>query len=70
MGDGNGVLRELILKAIEELAELKPGQKILDLGTSNGIVVRRLADAQQDVEVIACDYSEGQLNNAQRRTNV
>lgn len=69
LGDGNSMFTELILPTIEELAELKPGQKVLDLGTGNGIVARRLADAQTGVEILACDYSEQQLHNAQKRTD-
>lgn len=59
---------ELILPTIEELAKLKPGHKILDLGTGDGIVARRLSDAQKGVEVLACDVSEEQLEIARGST--
>ncbi|KAM7192429.1 S-adenosyl-L-methionine-dependent methyltransferase [Naviculisporaceae sp. PSN 640] len=67
LGDGNNMFRELILPTIEEMAELKPGYRVLDLGTGNGIVARRLADSEK-VYVLGTDYSPAQLKNAERRT--
>lgn len=61
------MFRELILPTIEELAELRPGYKVLDLGTGNGIVARRLAGSET-VDVLGTDYSPAQLENATRRT--
>ncbi|KAK3385584.1 S-adenosyl-L-methionine-dependent methyltransferase [Podospora didyma] len=67
LGDGNDMFLDLILPTIEALADVKPGQRVLDLGTGNGIVARRLA-AREGVEVLATDYSEAQIENARRRT--
>lgn len=67
--EGNNMFRELILPAIEDLADLKPGDRVLDLATGNGIVARRLADAVEDVRVLGTDYSPAQLENARRRTD-
>ncbi|KAK0625080.1 S-adenosyl-L-methionine-dependent methyltransferase [Bombardia bombarda] len=66
LGDGNDMFLELILPTLEELAEVKAGHRVLDLGTGNGIVARRLA--RDGVDVLATDYSESQLENARRRT--
>src|SRR4051794_16368742 len=68
LGDGNDMFQQLILPTIEELAELKPFQRVLDLGTGNGIVARRLATRSEGVKVIATDYSEAQLARALDRT--
>ncbi|KAK3377343.1 S-adenosyl-L-methionine-dependent methyltransferase [Lasiosphaeria ovina] len=64
--DGNDMFLELILPTIDELADVKPGQRVLDIGTGNGIVARRLA--RDGVDVLATDYSLGQIENARRRT--
>ncbi|KAK0712422.1 S-adenosyl-L-methionine-dependent methyltransferase [Lasiosphaeria miniovina] len=64
--DGNDMFLELILPTIDELADVKPGQRVLDVGTGNGIVARRLA--RDGVDVLATDYSLGQIENAWRRT--
>lgn len=66
LGDGNDMFLQLLLPAMEELASVRPGQKVLDLGTGNGIVARRLS--REGVEVHATDFSAAQLENARRRT--
>ncbi|KAK3689195.1 S-adenosyl-L-methionine-dependent methyltransferase [Podospora appendiculata] len=66
LGEGNDLFLELILPTLEELADAKPGDKVLDIGTGNGIVARRFA--RDGVHVVATDYSEAQIENARRRT--
>ena len=57
---------DLLLPTVEDLTDVKTGQKVLDLGTGHGIVARRLA--RPGVEVTATDYSNAQIQNAKRRT--
>ncbi|KAI0450415.1 S-adenosyl-L-methionine-dependent methyltransferase [Xylaria acuta] len=65
LGEGNDMFLQLLLPAVEELASVRPGQKVLDLGTGNGIVANRLS--QEGVEVLATDFSAAQIENARRR---
>ncbi|KAG7128992.1 hypothetical protein HYQ45_018958 [Verticillium longisporum] len=37
LGEGNDMFTQLILPTIEELAEVQPHHRVLDLGTGNGI---------------------------------
>ena len=44
VGEGNDMYQELVLPAVEELADIKPGsgECVIDLATGNGIVARKL----------------------------
>ena len=69
LGDrGNDLFQQLILPTFDELVgtHLKKGDRVLDLGTGNGMVARELA--RDDVVVVATDYSAGQLERARQRT--
>ncbi|KAG7123629.1 hypothetical protein HYQ44_002265 [Verticillium longisporum] len=66
LGEGNDMFTQLILPTIEELAEVQPRHRVLDLGTGNGIVARRLA--RRGVAVLATDYSPQQIENARKRS--
>ena len=50
VGEGNDMYRELVLPAIEELADIKPGagECVIDLATGNGIVARKLRSCMGD----------------------
>jgi hypothetical protein len=50
VGEGNDMYQELVLPAIEELADIKPGagQCVIDLATGNGIVARKLRSCMPD----------------------
>ncbi|KAG7126323.1 hypothetical protein HYQ45_012945 [Verticillium longisporum] len=66
LGEGNDMFTQLILPTIEELAEVQAHHRVLDLGTGNGIVARRLA--RRGVAVLATDYSPQQIENARKRS--
>ncbi len=67
MGDeGNDFHKYLVRPAIEKLLQLKPGQKILDVGCGNGLTTRRLASL--GAKVIGIDFASEMINNARKRT--
>ncbi|KAK3369551.1 S-adenosyl-L-methionine-dependent methyltransferase [Lasiosphaeria ovina] len=65
LGNGNDIFSDLILPTIEELADIKYDERVLDLGTGNGIVARHLI--RTNIKVLATDYSEEQIKNTRRR---
>ncbi|KAF2720420.1 S-adenosyl-L-methionine-dependent methyltransferase [Polychaeton citri CBS 116435] len=65
--EGNDLFRQLLLPTVEQLVAVQDGEMVLDIGTGNGIVARRLA--REGITVIATDYSDGQLKNAAERAN-
>lgn len=67
VGDtGNDLFELLIIPSVRDLVgELKPGDRVLDLGTGNGMLARNLA--QEGVTVVATDYSDSQLEYARSR---
>lgn len=71
VGEGNDMYQELVLPVIEELASVKQGNQILDLGTGNGIGARRLqkslAAAGGGGKVVASDGCEELLQKAKKR---
>ena len=68
MGDeGNDFHQLLIRPAIEKLLELKPGQRILDIGCGNGLTTRRLASS--GANVLGIDFASEMIKNARKRTN-
>ena len=67
MGDeGNDFHKYLVRPAIEKLLQLKPGQKILDIGCGNGLTTRRLASL--GAKVLGIDFASEMINNARKRT--
>ncbi|KAK4888691.1 hypothetical protein LTR27_012430 [Elasticomyces elasticus] len=66
--DGNDFFQQLILPGVRELiGGLKQGDRVLDLGTGNGMIARDLA--RDGIEVVATDYSAGQLELASIRAS-
>lgn len=69
MGDeGNDFHRYLVRPAIEKLLQLKPEQKILDIGCGNGLTTRRLASL--GAKMVGIDFASGMIDNARKRTNL
>lgn len=72
VGEGNDMYQELVLPAIEELADLKPGmgECVLDLATGNGIGARKLracVGTGNGSHVVASDGCKELLEHAQER---
>lgn len=55
MGDGNQFQRELLGPAVERLLDVKPGERVLDVGCGNGVSTRRLAEL--GARITGIDYS-------------
>ncbi len=55
---------QLLFPAVEELASMRSGQEVFDLGTGNGIIAKTVSEG---VEVLATDFSDAQIGNARRR---
>ncbi|KAM6513254.1 hypothetical protein FALCPG4_015701 [Fusarium falciforme] len=67
VADGNDMYLQLLLPTLEQLAHVRPGDKVLDLATGNGIVARKLAGP--GIDVIGVDISQPQLDHAKARTS-
>jgi 2-polyprenyl-3-methyl-5-hydroxy-6-metoxy-1,4-benzoquinol methylase len=67
MGEGNDFFNILQWPAILRLLDPKPGQKILDIATGNGLTARRLAIL--GVEVTAFDFSAELIKIANAKPN-
>lgn len=68
MGDeGNDFHQVLVRPSIERLLQLKPGQRILDVGCGNGLTSRRLASL--GAKMLGIDFASEMINNARKRTN-
>jgi SAM-dependent methyltransferase len=67
MGEGNDFFLLLQWPAILRLLEPRPGQRILDLATGNGLTARRLAAL--GVEVLASDFSRPLIEIARKKPN-
>ncbi|MGH2615735.1 MAG: class I SAM-dependent methyltransferase [Thermomicrobiales bacterium] len=66
MGEGNQFQLELIGPAVEQLLELRPDERVLDIGCGNGVFSRRLA--RLGAHVVAIDYSARFLELARARS--
>jgi SAM-dependent methyltransferase len=66
MADGNQFQRELIAPAIERLLALTPGERVLEVGSGNGVMTRRLAEL--GARITGIDYSANFVDLARRRT--
>ncbi|MEM7556966.1 MAG: class I SAM-dependent methyltransferase [Cyanobacteria bacterium P01_A01_bin.84] len=67
MGDeGNSFHQVLVRPAIERLLQLKPGQKILDIGCGNGLTTRRLSSL--GAKILGIDFSPEMIKYARKRT--
>lgn len=67
MGEGNDFFKILQWPAILRLLDPKPGQRVLDIATGNGLTARRLADL--GAEVTAFDFSAELVELARSRPN-
>lgn len=67
MGEGNDFVNVLQWPAILRLLDPKPGQKILDIATGNGLTARRLAAL--GAEVTAFDFSAELIKIARSKPN-
>ena len=67
MGEGNDFVNVLQWPAILRLLDPKPGQKILDIATGNGLTARRLAVLGAEVQ--ASDFSAELIRIAQSKPN-
>lgn len=64
---GNQFHQTLIGPSVEELLDLKEGERILDIGCGNGVVARRLAELGG--QVTAFDFSSELIKLAKARGN-
>jgi ubiquinone/menaquinone biosynthesis C-methylase UbiE len=67
MGEGNDFVNVLQWPAIVRLLDPKPGQKILDIATGNGLTARRLAALGAEVQ--ASDFSAELIRIARSKPN-
>ena len=65
VGEGHAFHRTLIEPAVLDLLGLRPGERVLDIGSGNGAVARRLAGLGADV--VAFDFSEVFIERARAR---
>lgn len=66
IGEGNDFVEVLIWPATERLLELRPGERVLDVGCGNGLYARMLAAL--GTEVVAFDFAEEMITHARKRT--
>ena len=62
--DGNVWHTKLIAPETERLLNLKPGEKLLDIGCGNGIFARRMA--KKGIIVTAFDFSATNIEKAKK----
>lgn len=67
MGEGNDFVEVLIWPATRRLADVQPGQQVLDIACGNGLYARRLAAL--GAEVVAFDFAPEMIARARRRSN-
>jgi SAM-dependent methyltransferase len=65
MGEGNAWVEHLCWPALRDLLDLRPGERILDAATGNGLFARRLAAL--GASVVGFDFSEAMLEHARAR---
>lgn len=63
--DGNDMFTQCLLPRVEELAEWKEGETVLDLGAGNGILGRMFA--RKGADVTGLDFSEKMMRRGRER---
>lgn len=63
--DGNDMFTQCLLPVVDELAEWKAGQTVLDLGAGSGIIARRFA--KNGAHVTGLDFSTAMLKKGEER---
>jgi len=64
--DGNDMFTQCLLPEVDDLAEWKQGESVLDLGAGSGIIARRFA--KQGAHVTGLDFSEAMIQKGRERT--
>jgi 2-polyprenyl-3-methyl-5-hydroxy-6-metoxy-1,4-benzoquinol methylase len=65
IGDGNQTQLVLVGPAVEQLLDVQPDERVLDIACGNGVFARRLAAL--GARVVACDFSAAMLGHARAR---
>jgi len=65
--DGNDMFTECLLPQMQQLAEWREGQTVLDLGAGSGIICRLFA--RMGARVTGLDFSEPTLEKARKRAD-
>lgn len=66
MGEGNDFVRVLQWPAIERLLAIRPGERVLDIATGNGLMARRLG--RLGARVTAFDFAPQMVEIASQQT--
>ena len=66
MGEGNDFVQVLQWPAIERLLAVRPGERVLDIATGNGLTARRLG--RLGARVTAFDFAPQMIELAGRQT--
>lgn len=61
MNDGNLFINRLTIENLE----IKPGDKILEVGMGNGAFVKEIVERESSVKYVGCDFSETMIAEAQ-----
>lgn len=65
--DGNDMFTQCLLPQVEDLADWKSGETVLDLGAGSGIICRLFA--KKGAKVTGLDYSFPMLEKARKRSH-
>jgi 2-polyprenyl-3-methyl-5-hydroxy-6-metoxy-1,4-benzoquinol methylase len=66
MGEGNDFVDVLTWPPTEQMLEIAPGERVLDVACGNGLTSRRMAAL--GAEVVAFDFAPAMIEHARRRT--
>lgn len=65
MNDGNLFINRLTIENLD----IKPGEKILEVGMGNGAFVKEIAERESSVKYVGCDFSETMIAEARNLNN-